>query len=86
MSATLAATCASVSGYRSPSPHVLDADRVVVEPDAVARHRGLGHQPVDDAVAIDEEVGRHVDDASGPHARPALLDLEVREVAVGALG
>ena len=40
---------------------VLDPDRDVVEPDAVARKPGLGLQPIDRTVAIDDVVRRDVD-------------------------
>ena len=73
-SAASAATCASVSGYFVVVADVLDADRDVIEPDAVAREPRLGLQPIDRAVAIDEEVRRDVDRAAARELLARGLD------------
>ena len=45
--------------------HVFDPNGRVVETDAMPGHPGLGHEPVDRAVSIDEELDRDVHISSG---------------------
>jgi hypothetical protein len=76
---------ASVSGAALEVADVLDADREVVEADAVAGHPGLGHQADDRAVAVDEEVGGDVEVAGAGDDLAAALDGRAIEVAPGAV-
>jgi hypothetical protein len=64
---------------------VLDADREVVEADAVAGEAGVGEDLDDGAVAIDEVVGGDVEGASAGDGLAASFDAIAGEVAPGGV-
>ncbi len=66
---------------------ILHTDGAVVQADDVPRHPGLGHEPVDGAVAVDKKLDRYIDlPGSGQFLAVRAQDLTVEQLPTAVEG